>query len=119
MNTRLHDSEYRFAAIVWEFEPVGSGELVKLCSERLGWKKSTTYTILKKLCDRGILKNQDAVVTSLISKDEILQHESQAVMDQTFSGSLPAFINAFLKNRSLTQDEAEEIVDMIQKHCES
>lgn len=118
-NYKLFDSEFKFISIVWEEEPVGSGTLVSLCHEKLGWKKSTTYTVLKKLCDRGILKNENTVVSSLVSQEQIQQYESSAVMEKAFSGSLPQFITAFLKNHTLSKDEAEEIKEMIDEFSRS
>ena len=90
-HTRLAEAEYRFACIVWEHEPLPSGKLVELCNEQLGWKKSTTYTVLKKLVDRGVLRNENAVVTALIPKEEIQREESKAVVERTFGDSLPPF----------------------------
>ena len=93
---RLADGEYRFACLVWDNEPLPSGQLVALAAEGLGWKKSTTYTVLKKLCERGVLQNADGRVTSLIKKEDVQQAESAAVVDKTFDGSLPRFVAAFL-----------------------
>lgn len=116
---KLFDSEFKFASIVWEHEPVGSGTLVSLCQSRLGWKKSTTYTVLKKLCDKGILKNENAVVSSLVSKEQVQQYESSIVMEKAFSGSLPQFITAFLKNHPLSPSEAREIKALIDQFSQS
>ena len=91
---RLADGEYRFACLVWDNEPLPSGQLVALAAEGLGWKKSTTYTVLKKLCERGVLQNADGRVTSLIKKEDVQQAESAAVVDKTFDGSLPRFVAA-------------------------
>ena len=115
---RLYDGEYKFVTLVWETEPVRSGTLAHLCRERLGWKKSTTYTVLKKLCEKGILQNQDAVVTSLVGRDQVQQYESHAVMERSFGGSLPRFLTAFLQDRKLTEQEAEEIKALIDQHKE-
>jgi BlaI family penicillinase repressor len=114
---QLHDGEYKFVSIVWEAEPIRSGELAHLCRERLGWKKSTTYTVLKKLCAKEILQNQDSVVTALVGKDQVQQYESRAVMERTFNGSLPRFLTAFLQDRTLTEQEAKEIKALIDQHC--
>jgi predicted transcriptional regulator len=103
---------------VWDNEPVQSGELAKLCADKLGWKRTTTYTVLKKLVSRGILRNENAVVTSLVSKDDVLRYESRAVTDRAFGGSLPTFVAAFLDGRTLTEQEAESIMRMIDKHRE-
>lgn len=115
---RLFDSEYRFMCLVWEAEPVRSMELARLCLERLGWKKSTCFTVLKKLSERGFVKNENAVVTALVKKQEVQRMESEAVVDKNFSGSLPAFLTAFLSDRKLTREEAREIQEMIEKAVE-
>ncbi len=105
--------ESRFADIIWKNEPLGSGDLVKRCLEELEWKKSTTYTVLKKLCERGIFKNENGVVSSLISKEEFYARQSEYFVEETFEGSLPAFIAAFTKRKKLTEQEIEEIRNMI------
>lgn len=115
---KLFDSEYRFMNLVWDHEPVGSTELAKLCLAQLGWKKSTCYTVLKKLAERGFVKNEQAVVTALISREEALEWESVTVVDKNFDGSLPAFVTAFLSGRKLTKKEAEEILRMIEDAAE-
>ena len=106
---RLADGEYRFACLVWDNEPLPSGQLVALAADALGWKKSTTYTVLKKLCERSILKNADGHVTSLIKKEDVQQAESAAVVDKTFGGSLPRFVAAFLNTKPNSDAEAAEI----------
>ena len=103
----------RFADLVWDNEPIASGELVKICEKELEWKKSTTYTVLRKLCDKGIFKNEDGTVTSLISKEEFYSAKSKQIVDDSFSGSLPAFVAAFISNKKLTAKEADEIQKMI------
>lgn len=105
--------EAKFADIIWQNEPLTSGELVKLCEAELNWKKSTTYTVLKKLCSRGIFKNDEGKVTSLISKNDFFAMQSEKFVDETFSGSLPAFIAAFTKRKALSDAEIEEIRRMI------
>ena len=115
---KLFESEYRFMEIVWEKEPVRSMELVRLCLEILGWKKSTCFTVLKKLSDRGFVKNEKATVTAVVTKDQVRKQESEAVVDRSFGGSLPAFVTAFLSERRLTKEEAEEIRAMIEKAVE-
>ncbi len=115
---KLYDAEFKFAEIVWENEPVQSGELARLCETKLGWKRTTTYTVLKKLISRGLLRNDNAVVTSVVSRDEVLRYESRAVMNKTFGGSLPTFIAAFLDGEKLTEREAEAILRMIDAHRE-
>ena len=101
--TKLGVVESKFADIIWNNEPLGSGELVKLCKEQLDWKKSTTYTVLKKLCDRGIFQNESGTVSSVISKEEYQAIQSEEIVDDTFQGSLPAFIAAFTKKRKLSE----------------
>ena len=105
----LAEAEYRFACLVWEHEPLSSGQLVKLAAAELGWKKSTTYTVLKKLCERGILQNEGGMVTALIKRDEVQQAESAAVVDRTFGGSLPRFVAAFLNSKPISREEAAAI----------
>lgn len=105
--------ESNFADIIWENEPVSSGELVKLCEEKLNWKKSTTYTVLRKLCERGIFQNQDGIVTSILSKQEFQAVQSEQFVTETFGGSLPAFIAAFTSSKKLSQEEIKEIHKMI------
>ena len=112
---RLCESEARFMAVVWEAEPVPSGQLAKLCRERLGWQKSTTYTVLKKLERRGFLKNERAVVTALVPRERVQGYESGQVVDRTFGGSLPAFVAAFTRERRLTREEAEAIQALIDR----
>ena len=105
--------ESKFADIVWRSEPLSSRTLVELCQQELGWKKSTTYTVLKKLCERGIFQNQNGLVTSLISKWDFYAMQSERFVDETFDGSLPAFLAAFTKRKNLTADEISEIRAMI------
>lgn len=112
-NLKLGESEYRFATIVWENEPLSSGELVALCEKELGWKKSTTYTVLKRLCQRGFLKNENATVTSLVKQEDVLKYESEQVINRTFGGSLPRFIAAFMDNKKLSKKEADYLKKLI------
>lgn len=113
---RLAEGEYRFACIVWENEPLPSGKLVELSQKELGWKKSTTYTVLKKLIDKGVLQNDGSAVTSRIPREAIQREESQAVVDRTFNGSLPSFLTAFFGGRSISGREAEELKALIDAH---
>lgn len=115
---KLFDSEYRFMNLVWDHEPIKSTELARLCASAWGWKKSTCYTVLKKLSGRGFLRNDQAVVTSLVPREEVQKLESEAVVDKSFDGSPPAFVTAFLTDRKLTGKEAEEIRKMIEKAVE-
>jgi|SRR5690606_8108456 len=112
---KLFDAEYKFVSIIWDNEPINSTELVKLCADKLGWKKSTTYTVLKKLCERGILQNRDATVTSLVKREDVQRYESRAVLEKTFDGSLPKFLTAFLSGRKLSKREAEELKRIIEE----
>lgn len=106
---RLAEGEYRFAALVWTNEPLSSGQLVRLAADALGWKKSTTYTVLKKLCSRGILRNEGGTVTALVKQDAVQRQESAAVVDRTFGGSLPRFVAAFLNEKPISAEEAAQI----------
>ena len=110
---KLYDAEYRFALVVWENEPVHSRKLTELCADALGWKRTTTYTVLRKLCERGILRNENAIVTSIAKRGDVQCYESAAIVDRAFDGSLPSFITAFLKTKKLTPEEAAEIQEMI------
>ncbi len=114
----LCDSDYKFMSIVWEHAPVNSGKLVKLCNEKLGWKKSTTYTTIKKLCEKGYIQSDNAVVSVLIPRKEAQASETASFVDRTFGGSLPGFIAAFLNGRSISCHEAEKIQKMIDEHRE-
>ncbi|MBQ6843168.1 MAG: BlaI/MecI/CopY family transcriptional regulator [Agathobacter sp.] len=105
--------ETRFADIIWENEPLTSGELVKLCEDKLEWKKSTTYTVLKKLCEKGIFQNERGNVSSLISKQELQGMQSEQFVSETFKGSLPAFIAAFASSKRLSKEEIKEIRDLM------
>ena len=105
--------ESRFADIIWENEPIPSGELVKLCQEQLTWKKPTTYTVLRKLCERGIFQNQDGIVSARISKEEFYALQSEQFVEDTFQGSLPAFLAAFSTRKKLSDAEIEELQKLI------
>ncbi|MBR4410589.1 MAG: BlaI/MecI/CopY family transcriptional regulator [Firmicutes bacterium] len=114
MNTpKVHESEYRFCLILWEHEPVKSKELVRLCEEQLGWKSTTTYTVMKRLSERGVLKNENTIVTSLVSKDQVQASEIDELVEKKFEGSLPAFIAAFTKHQNMTEKEIDEVQKMI------
>lgn len=118
MIEKLFDAEMKFVAIVWEHEPLTSRRLVELCEERLGWKKSTTYTVLRKLCDRGILKNEETIVTSIAKKADVQQYESRTVMERAFGDSLPEFIAAFMGGRQLSKTDADELKRLIDLYTE-
>lgn len=110
---RMGAIESRFADIIWQNEPVTSPELVKLAAKELDWKKSTTYTVLKRLCERGIFQNNDGTVTSLISKKDFYAVQSEKFVDETFSGSLPAFLAAFTTRKKLSDAEINELLELI------
>ncbi len=110
---KVHESEYRFLRILWEQEPVTSPELVKLCNERLGWKKSTTYTVIKKLSKKGIVKSEKTVVEALMTKEEVDRQAGEELLERTCQGNIPAFFAAFLKDRKLTEDEVEKLRKLI------
>ena len=112
----LSESEYRMMDIIWDNAPVESGQLVKLCESRLSWKKSTTYTMLKKLCDKNIVRNTNSVVSVIAERDQVLSRESEHVVKRSFGGSLPAFVNAFLGNGKLSKKEADELINLIETH---
>ena len=110
---KVFESEYRFCLILWEHEPVKSSELVALCREQLGWKPTTTYTVIKRLSERGVLVNENSVVRALVTKDEVQASEIDELVEKKFGGSLPAFIAAFAKNRRLSKSELDEVQRMI------
>lgn len=110
---KIFESEYKFACIVWEKEPVSVKELIQLCNEELEWKRTTTYTVLKRLCERGILKNEDGIVNSLYTKEQIQYSESRQFLDKTFEGSLPEFMAAFLKGEKISDKEIQELRQML------
>ena len=113
---KLGAIESRFANMIWEHEPIPSGELVKLCADQLQWKKSTTYTVLRKLCDRGIFQNQDGFVTSLISRQDFYARQSEQIVNETFEGSLPAFVAAFTRRQTLSAQDIAELQRLIDEH---
>ena len=110
---RLCESDYRFMCVIWDHEPVGSMELVKRAEEELGWKKSTTFTMIRKLSEKGLIKNEDSVVRALVPREEVLENESQTFVEQTFRGSLPSFLVSFFGGKKLSHDEAEELKKVI------
>ena len=113
---KVFESEYRFCLILWENEPVKSSKLVELCKEQLGWKPTTTYTVIKRLSERGVLKNENTVVTSLVSKDEVQAAELNEMVEKTFEGSLPAFIAAFTKHQKISDAEIDAVQQMIDRY---
>lgn len=112
---KLFDAEYRLMNLVWEGEPINSTALSKLCLERFGWKKSTTFNLVRKLTERGFLKNENATVTALVGREDVRQYESESVVARSFNGSLPAFVAAFLKGRKLSVAETEALRRMIEE----
>ena len=115
---KIFDSEYRFCLILWEHEPVNSTRLVELCKEQLGWSKATTYTVIRRLSERGVLKNEHPVVTSLISKEQAQQAQLEEMVDRTFEGSLPAFIAAFSRSKKLSPADVAQLREMIDSYEE-
>ena len=115
---KIFESEYRFCLILWEHEPVPSGKLVELCKENLGWSKATTYTVIRRLSERGVLKNENTIVSSLISKEEAQKSRLEEMVEETFEGSMPAFIAAFSKSKRLSKDEVEQLRQLIDSYEE-
>lgn len=113
---KIFESEYRFCEILWENEPVTSSELVRLCREKLEWKKSTTYTVIRRLSERGVIKSEDAIVTSLVSREDAQSAESTEIVERTFSESLPSFIAAFTRKKNLSRQEIDEIQKIIDNY---
>ena len=113
---KVFESEYRFCLILWEHEPIKTTELVTLCGEQLGWKPTTTYTVIKRLSERGILENNNKIVTSLVSKDEVQAAEINEMVEKTFEGSLPAFIAAFTKHQKISEEEIDAVQQMIDRY---
>ena len=115
---RLCESDYRFMNLIWENEPLASGALVSLCTKELGWKKSTTYTVLKKLCEKGFAQNENTIVTSVIPRDRVRAFESERFVERTFGGSLPGFLASFLGGKTISEKEAAELKKLIDMHKE-
>ena len=113
---KIFESEYRFCLILWDNEPVSSGKLVELCKENLGWSKATTYTVIRRLSERGVVKNENTVVTALISKEEAQASRLDEMMEETFEGSMPAFIAAFSKSKKLSRREVEQLQALIDSY---
>lgn len=113
---RIWDSEYRFMTIVWEHAPIGSGALAALCREELGWKKSTVYNAIRKMCEKGLIANENATVTVVVPREQVQREATDAFLQRTFAGSLPGFLNTFFSGRSLSAEEAEELKRLIDSH---
>ena len=110
---KLFDAEYKFMSIVWAREPVNSTELTRVCEKELGWKKPTTYSMIKKLCERGIMQNEKATVTTLIEREAVQKYEADVFIDRVFDGSVPSFITSFLQDKTLSEEEAQTIKAMV------
>ncbi len=115
---KIFESEYRFCLILWANEPINSTHLVELCKEQMGWSKATTYTVIRRLSERGVVKNENAVVTSLISKEQAQASRLNEMVEETFQGSMPAFIAAFSRSKKLTRDEVEQLKALIDNYEE-
>lgn len=115
-DTKLGAIETRFAELIWRNEPLSSGDLVKLCQQELSWKKSTTYTVLKKLCDRGLFRNEGGTVTAVLSREEFFARQSEAFVEETFQGSLPAFLTAFTRRKKLSEEEIQQLQQLIDRN---
>ena len=113
---KVFESEYRFCLILWEHEPIKSSDLVNLCREQLGWKPTTTYTVIKRLSERGVLKNENTIVSTLVTKDEVQAAEINEMVEKTFEGSLPAFIAAFTKHHKISKEEIDAVQAMIDRY---
>lgn len=114
----MSEFERKLADIIWEKEPISSGDLVKECEARLQWKKSTTYTMLKRICGQNLFQNENACVTSLVSRDEYLQNQGEQFLNENFGGSMPGFLAAFMDQRKLSRKQVDEIKDMIARYEE-
>lgn len=115
---KLCESDYRFMCVIWDNEPLSSGQLVELCLKNLGWKKSTTYTVLKKMCEKGYAQNENSVVTALVPRDQVQAYASEHFVEHTFGGSLPGFLASFLGGRTISEQEAAELKRLIDQHKE-
>lgn len=118
MELRLCESDFRFMCVVWENEPVSSHDLVLKCNEQLGWKKSTTYTVLKKMSEKGFAKNEGSVITSLVAKKDVQKYESNRVVNTSFDGSLPSFLASFFGGKKISEEEAQELKRLIDNYRE-
>ena len=113
---KIFESEYRFCLILWEHEPINSTKLAALCHEQLGWSKATTYTVIRRLAERGVLKNENATVTALVSKEQVQESELEQLVEKTFEGSIPSFIAAFSRSKRLTEEEVAQLQELIDNY---
>ena len=113
---KIFESEYRFCLILWEQEPINSTKLAALCKEQLGWSKATTYTVIRRLAERGVLKNENAIVSSLVTKEAVQIAELDEMVERTFEGSIPAFIAAFSRCKKLSAEEIDQLQAMIDSY---
>jgi len=113
---KVFESEYRFLQILWEHEPVGSTRLVKLCREGLGWSKATTYTVIRRLSERGVVQNENAVVTALVSREQVQEAQIDELVERTFGGSVPQFVAAFTRRENLSREDVEQIRQMLDQY---
>ncbi len=115
----IGDSEYKLMELIWEYSPVSSGDLSNICEMVHGWKKTTVYTMLKRLADKGFIKNEKSVITFLVGRDELQQQQSEELVEKSFKGSLPMFVNAFLGGgKKMSKEDAAKLIDMIEEHTE-
>ena len=112
---KVHEGEYRFCLILWEHEPIQSAQLAQLCNEQLGWSRTTTYTIIRRLTDRGVVKSENAIVSSLVTKEEVQLSEMNELVEKTFEGSLPAFVAAFARRQKLSEEDVEALRRLIEQ----
>ena len=113
---KIFESEYRFCLILWEHEPINSTQLAKLCKEQLGWSRPTTYTVIRRLSERGVLKNENTIVSTLVTKEQVQQAEMEEMMERTFEGSVPAFIAAFANSKKLTKEDLSQLEELIKNY---
>lgn len=113
---KLCESDYRFMMVVWEHEPIASGQLARICAEKLGWKRPTTYTVLRKMCEKGLLKNENTIVSAVVPRERVQAFESEHFVERAFGGSLPQFLVSFFEGRTISDKEAEELKRLIDAH---
>ena len=116
---KIFESEYRFCLVLWEHEPINSTKLVKICKERLNWSKATTYTVIRRLAQRGVLKNENTIVSTLVTKEQVQESQMEELVDKTFEGSMPAFIAAFSRSNRLTKQEVDQLKKLIDEYEEA